>query len=513
MPKLPISSAAEPPVEIARLDVLLARGHEAMRAGRNLEAMRLYRQCLKVDPTNLEAMNFLGSAAGEAGDLPTAAEQFDKSLRIDPGQPLVWLNRAVVQSRLGLLHEAVASIERARSLARFDGAGHLLMGTALFRVGRYQEALASFDDAARLLTTDSLVAKQRGIAMQWCGRFEAALKEFDRAIALKPDHAEAWLSKAFLQMTLGDLSAGLPLYEWRWRTLDWLESPRRFQRQSTQPLWLGETDIAGKTLLVYPEQGYGDMFQFCRYASVAAKAGARVIVEAEPTLMGLMATLPGVVGATSDQEPYPDHDLRSPMMSLPLAFGTTMETIPAEVPYLRADPVRVAEWRERLSGLTGRRVGLVWGAGARIGDAEMVSIEQRKSIPLLALGPLADVAGCDFVSIQYGPALKQLASPPPGMVLHDYRGHIKDFADTAALMENLDLVISVCTSTAHLAGALARPVWLLNRFDTDWRWFLDREDSPWYPTMRIFRQPQPGDWDSVVRSVVGALRDFMTVPD
>jgi tetratricopeptide (TPR) repeat protein len=509
MPKLPITSAPELRPEIARLDVLLARAREALLGARNLEAIQLYRRCLKVDPTNLEALNGLGTAAGEYGDLPTAAEQFDKSLRIDPEQPLIWLNRAILQSRLGLLHDAVSSIDRALALSRFDGAGYLLRGTTLSRVGRYQDALVSFDEAARLLPNDSLVAKQRGIALQWCGQFEASLREFDRAIALKDDHAEAWMSKAFLLMTLGDLKAGLPLYEWRWLTHGWLESPLRFQRQSTQPLWLGETDIAGKTLLVYPEQGYGDTFQFCRYASVAANAGARVIVEAEPSLMALMATLPGVSGTTSDREPYPDHDLRSPMMSLPLAFGTTMETIPAEVPYLRADPIRVSDWRERLSGLRGRRIGLVWGAGARIGDAEMVSIEQRKSLPLVALAPLADVAGCDFVSIQYGPALKQAAAPPAGMVLHDYSRHIKNFADTAALMENLDLVISVCTSTAHLAGALARPVWLLNRFDTDWRWFLDRDDSPWYPSMRIFRQPRSGDWASVVRSVADALHGYV----
>jgi Flp pilus assembly protein TadD len=509
MPKLPINLAPELQPEIARLDVLLARAREAMFAGRNPEAIQLYRRCLRVDPTNLEAINGLGTVAGENGDLPTAAEQFDKSLRIDPDQPLIWLNRAILQSRLGQLQEAVVSIDRALAISRFDGAGHLLRGTTLSRAGRYQEAVASFDEAARLLPNDSLVAKQRGIALQWCGQFEAAFKEFDRAITLKQDHAEVWMSKAFLLMALGDLQAGLPLYEWRWRTLDWLESPRRFQRQSTQPLWLGETNIAGKTLLVSPEQGYGDTFQFCRYASVAANAGAHVLVEAEPNLMPLMATLPGISRVVSDREPYPDHDLRCPMMSMPLAFGTTMETIPAEVPYLRADPARVSDWRERLSGLRGRRIGLVWGAGARIGDAEMVSIEQRKSLPLMALAPLTDVAGCDFVSIQYGPALKQAASPPPGMVLHEYSVHIKNFSDTAALMENLDLVISVCTSTAHLAGALARPVWLLNRFDTDWRWFFDRTDSPWYPTMRIFRQPRSGDWASVVRSVTDALRSFV----
>ena len=183
-----------------------------------------------------------------------------------------------------------------------------------------------------------------------------------------------------------------------------------------------------------------------------------------------------------------------------------IERYVTEVPYLRADPIRAADWRERLSGLRGRRIGLVWGAGSRIGDSELVALEHRKSVPLAAFTSLAAVEECAFVSLQLGPAAAQATSPPAGIALHDYTGHIKDFADTAALMENLDLVISVCTSTAHLAGALGRPVWLLNRFDTDWRWFLDQDDSPWYPTMRIFRQAQPGVWDSVVQAVANALR-------
>jgi hypothetical protein len=312
-----------------------------------------------------------------------------------------------------------------------------------------------------------------------------------------------------LMMMLGDLPGGFALYEWRWGMAAWIESPRRLRRQYTQPLWLGETSIAGKTILIHTEQGFGDVFQFCRYATLAAKAGARAIVEVQPDLAPLMATLPGISLVTSDREPLPDHDLRCPMMSLPLAFGTTVDTIPAEVPYLHADPARASGWRDRLAGLQGRRIGLVWGAGSRIGDAELVALEHRKSVPLQMLGPLTSVAGCEFVSIQLGRAAAQTASWPAGMTLHDFAKDLKDFADTAALMDNLDLVISVCTSTAHLAGALGKPVWLLNRFDTDWRWFLDREDSPWYPTMRIFRQPQPGDWASVVQSVTDALRIFV----
>jgi hypothetical protein len=397
--------------------------------------------------------------------------------------------------------------------APLSGLGHLQRASALARLGRHQDALAAFDETVRLLPNDTITAKQRGLALQWCGRHEEAFREFDRAIALSPDHAEAWVSKAMLMMMLGDLPGGFALYEWRWGMAAWIDSPRRLRRQYTQQLWLGEANITGKTVLLYTEQGYGDVFQFCRFASLVAGAGARVIVEVDSDLMALMTTLPGVSEFVSDREPLPDHDFRCPMMSLPLALGTTLETIPVNVPYLHADPHRASAWKERLSDLRGRRVGLVWGAGSRIGDAELVALEHRKTLPLTALAPLAAVAECSFVSIQVGAAAAQAASPPPGMILHNYVEDLKDFADTAALMENLDLVISVCTSTAHLAGALGKPVWLLNRFDTDWRWFLDREDSPWYPTMRIFRQPLPGDWDSVVRSVVDALRDFTTASD
>jgi tetratricopeptide (TPR) repeat protein len=506
MPRLPTTSTAVPGPEFERPEALLERAVKAELAGQRAAAIQLYRRVLEIDPTILHAINRLGAAAGESGDLSTAVRQLRNSLRIDPNQAETWFNLGVAQSRLGRSHEALASFECTVSLAPLSGAGHLQRAATLARLGRYQDALAAFDETLRLLPNDPLTALYRGMALQWCGDYDQAFREFDRAIALNPDFAEAWVSKAALMLLLRDLPGGLPLYEWRWRMSTRHASPWRSGRDYTRPLWLGKSDVAGKTLLIYLEQGLGDVIQFCRYAPLAAKLGARVIVEVQPTLTALMATLPGVSQVVSDREPLPDHDLRCPMMSLPLAFGTTVATIPAEVPYLRADPIRAADWRERLSGLRGRRIGLVWGAGSRIGDSELVALEHRKSVPLAAFTSLAAVEECAFVSLQLGPAAAQATSPPAGIALHDYTGHIKDFADTAALMENLDLVISVCTSTAHLAGALGRPVWLLNRFDTDWRWFLDQDDSPWYPTMRIFRQAQPGVWDSVVQAVANALR-------
>jgi tetratricopeptide (TPR) repeat protein len=511
MPRLPVTSAMMPRQEIEHPDVLLGRALNAERDGGRHKAVQLYRRILEIDPANLQAVNRLGVLAGESGELSAAVRQFRHSLRVDPNQPEAWFNLGIAQSRLGQSQEALASFDSMIGLTPLSGGGHLQRGATLARLGRHRDALAAFDEARRLSPNDLLIAIHRGLALQWCGQHDQAFGEFDRAIATNPDFAEAWVSKALLLMTLEDLPAGLPLFEWRWRMSTRRASPARAARVAARPVWLGEPSIAGKTLLIYLEQGLGDVIQFCRYAPLAAKAGARVIVEVQPSLTTLMATLPGVSQVVSEQEKLPDHDFCCPMMSLPLAFRTTVATIPADVPYLLADAGRASEWKARLTGLHGRRIGLAWGAGSRLGDSELVALENRKTIPLSALAPLAAVAGCEFVSLQLGPAAAQAASPPPGMVIHDLTAHIGDFADTAALMENLDLVISVCTSTAHLAGALGKPVWLLNRFDTDWRWFLNRGDSPWYPTMRIFRQSQPGDWTSVVQSVTDALRQFLGI--
>lgn len=508
MPRHPVRSGAALVPAIGRPDGLIARAARAQLDGNPDEAIRLYQMALTIDPTNVDAINQLGVALGKNSNVLAAARQFENSLRINPDQPQIWFNHAIALAKLGLGSEALNSSDRVIELAPAYGAAQLQRAALLAGLGRYEAALSACDETVRLLPNDPLSAIQRGTVLQWCGRHDEAFGEFDRAIALNPNQAEAWVEKAMLMLLLGDLPNGFALYEWRWRTMAWDESPRRIARVYTRPVWLGETDIAGKTLLVYAEQGYGDAIHFCRYATLAASAGARVIVETNPPLKDLMTTLDGVSGVISDKEPQPDHDLRCPMMSLPLVFGTTLETIPAQTPYLRSEPSRSSAWRERLSALRGYRIGLVWASATAIGDAKLAATANRKSLPLKALAPLATVTGCSYVSLQIGPGAAEAASPPPGMLLHDHTADLHDFADTAALIDNLDLVISVCTATAHLAGALAKPVWLLNRFDTAWQWMLDREDTPWYPTMRIFRQPAPGAWSSVVAAATAALRLF-----
>ena len=253
-------------------------------------------------------------------------------------------------------------------------------------------------------------------------------------------------------------------------------------------------------LLLHAEQGQGDTLQFCRYATMLGSRG-RIILEAPGPLVRLLGSLRGVEQLVRQGDPLPRFDLHCSLLSVPLICQTTLGTIPAEAPYLSADPVQAAAWRERLASLPGLKVGLVWAGGSRPEQPETLAIDRRRSMPLATMAPLGEVTGCSFVSLQKGEPAHQSAQPPPGLFVHDFTAELADFADTAALIEALDLVISVDTAVVHLAGALGKPVWLLNRFDSCWRWLLDRDDSPWYPTLRQFRQTVPGDWDRVLHRV------------
>lgn len=271
---------------------------------------------------------------------------------------------------------------------------------------------------------------------------------------------------------------------------------------------MGETPLAGRTLLVHAEQGFGDTLQFCRYLTLLP-AEARVLVAVQAPLIRLLRTLPRAVTLLHQGDVLPAIDLHCPLMSLPLAVGTTLETIPAAVPYLSAEPEAVAAWRRRLAPLPGWRVGLCWAGDPRPHLPGAHAVDRRRSLSLAAFAPLASVPGVTFVSLQKGPPAAQAVAPPPGLTLHDWTGELEDFADTAALVAALDLVITADTSVAHLAGALGKKVWILNRFDACWRWLMERTDSPWYPTARLFTQTVPGDWDSVIAAVTQALSDLL----
>jgi hypothetical protein len=267
-----------------------------------------------------------------------------------------------------------------------------------------------------------------------------------------------------------------------------------------RPQWRGET-ADGKILLIYAEQGFGDTLQFCRYGELAAARGLRVIMRVPKPLVRLLRSLSGVAQVIAEDEDLPAFDLQCPMLSMPLALATTPATIPSRIPYLAAEEAAVAAWQSRLAGSApGPRIGLVWAGSARNTPA-LAAVDRRRSIAPDRLAPLLDLQGLHFFSLQKdGPA----GSPP--LPLIDFMTEMQDFADTAALVANLDLIISVDTAAAHLAAALGKPVWLLNRFDSCWRWLTDRRDSPWYPTLRLYSQPRPGDWDAVIAELVRDLR-------
>jgi hypothetical protein len=331
---------------------------------------------------------------------------------------------------------------------------------------------------------------------------DEAIAAFDRSLSLRPDHMPTLLGKARALFMKGDLAAAFELYEIRFR------SPDVLYPKLTEPKWDG-SDPRGKTILVVAEQGVGDTIQFVRYLHMLAARGANVILLCLATCKPLFETIGHGVKVVASGEPRPHFDMHVPALSLPRLFGTTLETIPADVPYLSADPTRAARWRERLGETDARlKVGLVW-AGSPVHTSD-----RFRSTTLASFAPLADAADVAWFSLQKGSGVEQLTDPPAGMTITDLGPELNDYADTAALISALDLVISVDTSVAHVAGALARPVWTVLSYEGEWRWLSrDRADTPWYPTMRLFRQPAPGDWATPMRDVAAALEAFTPATD
>jgi hypothetical protein len=355
-------------------------------------------------------------------------------------------------------------------------------------LGRLEEALESYARARAIKPDYAEALYNQGNALVMLGRHREALASYERALAIKPDHAEAQWNQGLARLRLGDFRAGWKQYEWRWQRPDGVKSQRSF----AQPVWTGQQSLQGKTILLHAEQGLGDTIQFVRYATLVARRGAKVMLEVQRTLKGLLARVEGVAGIVGRGEELPAFDLHCPLLSLPLAFGTELSSIPASVPYLAATDDRIETWSARLPPRKGLRVGIAWSGNAKHKD------DRNRSIALARLAHLFAAPGVQFVSLQKD------ARDGEAEVLRDIPGfldlgpELKDFADTAALISLIDLVISVDTSTAHLAGAMGKPVWVLLPFSPDWRWLLEREDSPWYPTARLFRQPMIGDWESVI---------------
>jgi hypothetical protein len=381
----------------------------------------------------------------------------------------------------------------------------------LAELGSFEQSLPHFARAIDCKTDYFDAYNDRAVALQAMCDLPAALADYACALTIRPDDGKLRFHQSMALLMAGDYHNGWAAYEWRWRTANAKLRPRVFP----QPLWLGAEPLNGRTILLHVEQGLGDTLQFSRYVPLLVARGARVILEVPPPLLRLMqesfqGLTQEIVAAGS---PLPDFDCHCPLMSLPLAFATDLTTIPQSHPYLVADPDRAQAWAQRLGPRQRLRVGLVWSGGARPDQPELHLVNERRNLPLSKLEPLRTVAA-DFYSLQKGePAVgefkRQLADGWNGPAMIDLTDELSDFAETAALIANLDLVISVDTSTAHLAAAIGKPVWILNRFDTCWRWLLERRDSPWYPTVTLYRQTQPGVWDDVIERVCSDLRQVV----
>ncbi|MCG5240402.1 tetratricopeptide repeat protein [Azospirillum doebereinerae] len=474
-------------------NLLQARGGQG-------EAVAAYRAALSQRPDFAEAWCNLGNAwkGQRVFEKARSAQRIAVALR--PDLDAAWSNLGFALHALGRPDAAVEAHRIALRLAPALAGARSNLGLALKDLGRVEEAVAAQHGAVALAPALSEAWSNLGSALKASGRVNEALTAHGRAVLLTPDSADARLNRSHLLLATGDFAVGWAEYEWRWR------SSMQRDRGFPWPQWRGEA-LNGRRILLHAEQGFGDTLQFVRYAAMVAEKGGAVVLEIQAPLKRLLGRLPGAVQVIARGEPLPDCDLHCPLLSLPLAFGTRLDSVPAAVPYLQADPALCAAWAERFPSDGRLEVGLVWAGSPQPGHRRVESIDRQRSMALAQLAPLAGIPGMRFHSLQKdGEAAAQAATPPDGMELVDAMGSVGDFADTAALVERLDLVIGVDTAVVHLAGALGKPVWVLSRYDGCWRWLENRSDSLWYPSLRLYRQDWPGCWEPVVGRVAADLR-------
>jgi tetratricopeptide (TPR) repeat protein len=482
------------------------RGSALHELKRFEEALASCDRALTLRPDFAEALSNRGNALKEFKRFEAALASYNRALTLRPDFAEALSNRGNVLYELNRFEEALAGYDGAVKLWPDFAEAHTNRGNALHELNRLEAALASHDRAVTLRPDFGEAHSNRGNTLKELNRFDEALASYGRAIAVRPSFAEAHFNEATCRMLIGDFARGWEKYEWRWD----IEQIKNEKRNFIQPQWIGSNDIAGKTILIHAEQGFGDTLQFCRYVPRVAARGARVILEVQKPLHELMRTLPGTAQLLSRGDPLPDFDMHCPLLSLPLAFGTRLDTIPSETPYLAVPEAKANTWRDRLGKRERPRIGLVWAGNPRKEVPNANRIDRQRSLAFDRLTPLLQMTECEFYSLQKGEhAVTQLRESPMGRRVVDWTEDLHDFSDTAALIENLDLVVAVDTSVAHLAGALGKPLWLINRHNTCWRWLLDRDDSPWYPTARQFRQDETRNWDGVIARVQAALHDYV----
>lgn len=474
-------------------DAHASRAGALRRLGRPEAALLAAGQALALAPGHADALANRAAALLSSGDAASAERCARRSLRLNARSAVAHATLAAALAGQRRWAEAETAARDALALDRNAGEAWEVLGAVLAKLGRFAESLEAFTVTEGLRPGPSLYAA-RGTALIAMARPMEAAADFERALVDRPQDAGLHWNLGFACLMAGDYRRGWPEFDWR-RHDDRAEPP---WRRLNQPTWHGES-LNGRTILLYAEQGLGDTLQFLRYVPLVAARGGRVVLEVQHPLLSLMSGVEGAAQVIARGDPLPPFDLECPLMSLPRAFDTVLDGVPADIPYLRPDPVRLARWRDRLGPPTALRVGVVWAGNPRFpGDGD-------RSPRLSGLRGLLDVPGCRFYGLQMGPGRADLADAVLPESFTDLGSEIADFADTAAIMANLDLVVSSCTGPAHLAGALGVPLWLALPFSPDWRWLTGRDNSPWYPSARLFRQPAPGDWSSVVGHMAAEL--------
>lgn len=485
-------------------------GNALQGLGRHSEAIEHYRILLRAKPGYAKAYYNVGNAVRALNNLPLALKCYQQAIQLEPRYMKAHNNCGTTLNALGRPEEALYHYEQVLEVDPGFVGAYINKGNALQALDRPTDSIASYRQALAHDANNADAYSNIGHAYHALNRFDDALAAYAQARAINPDHPDAHWNEALTRLAMGDYRRGWQLYEWRWRN----PTLGIKQRALQGTLWLGREDIHDRTILIHAEQGLGDALQFARYLPLVAATGARVLLEVHPPLVALMAGIPGVERLLMRGDTLPPYDYHCPMMSLPQAFDSTVDTLPWSGPYITAPADRLEKWRDvlapSLSGPTGTdhagrrrpRVGIAWaGNPAHKND-------RNRSAPLAPLAAMLTEQGAAVVAVQKGlrPGdAERLAALPDTLVLDE---KLEDFADTAAVVAQLDLVIAVDTSVAHLAGAMGKPLWVMLPHNADWRWMAGREDSPWYPSARLFRQTAPGDWAGVMTAMAAALPDL-----
>jgi len=515
------------------LSEIFQTGLQHHQAGRLSQAEQLYRQILQTNPGHAMALHSLGTIAHQKGNFAAAATLIAKAIAISPDVPQFYNTIAASYNAAGTFQKALSACRKAISLKPDYAKAYNNMGIALLSTGQYEQAAATLEKAVSL--NPGLVEAHNNLAValyhqnlydraidvcnkalkikpdyaeayntlasvfRMQGQYEEAIENYRKTIALKPDYTQAHLNLGLVLLSTGQFEEGWKQYLWR-RSPELETYPHRYQI----PCWDG-CPITGKRLLIHYEQGFGDTIQFVRYLPMVKALGPTITVEVRRPLLELLRNFDGIdqlVEASVSTPPAGNFDFYVPLLTLPKIFGTSLDTIPADVPYIRADASKSHCWRKKPAD-SFFKVGLVWAATTRTLSDSLILRE--RSCDLQHFAPLLEIAGVKLYSLQKGPPAEQARSLLSEFCIEDLGAECEDFADTAAVIENLDLVISADTATLHLAGAMAKPVWGLLPFTADWRWLINRPDSPWYPTMTLFRQSKPGQWKDVIESVAKQL--------